>query len=84
MSYNDASTKAFKYKDFSINDLNALAQLWGTNKTRNSSLKTRTFPADCGSQTLETLDIPMIKFQTPSEATKQTFEGEPTKPNLYL
>ena len=86
MSYNDASTKAFKYKDFSINDLNALAQLWGTNKTRNSRLKTRIpFPqADCGSQTLETLDIPKDQIPDAFGSNKADFlKASQPNPSLY-
>ena len=41
MSYNDASSADFIYKDFSINDLNAMACLWGLETANPSPLKTR-------------------------------------------
>lgn len=86
MSYNDASTKTFKYKDFSINDLNALAQIWGVKNTDNSGLITRIpFPqGDCGDQKIEYIKPP--KDRTPDHfgTNKADFlKASQPDPSLY-
>jgi len=52
MSYNEAQHPDFDYKEFTINDLNALASLWGVESDQSSPLATRVpFPIeeDCSS-----------------------------------
>ena len=52
MSYNEAQHPDFVYKEFTINDLNALAGLWGVESDQSTPLATRVpFPIeeDCDS-----------------------------------
>ena len=41
MSYNEAQHPSFKYKDFTINDLKAMASIWGLESESSSPLATR-------------------------------------------
>lgn len=71
MSYNEALHPGFIYKDFTINDLRALASLWGLESGKSSSLSTRVpFPAvdncdapDVGTDSSSTTKVP-VEFST--------------------
>lgn len=86
MSYNDASTKDFNYKDYSINDLNALAQLWGAKNTGTSGIQTRIpFPkGDCGAQRFEYIEIPKDRIPDNFASDKADFlKASHPDPSLY-
>ena len=71
MSYNEAQHPSFKYKDFTINDLKAMASIWGLESETSSPLATRIpFPVmiNCDSPDYEsdsslTTMVP-VKFST--------------------
>ena len=45
MSYNAAIHESFHYKDFTINDLNTMVELWGEEDNRNAKVTTRILSA---------------------------------------
>ena len=77
MSYNEAQHSDFVYKEFTVNDLNALASLWGVESDQSTPLVTRVpFPieADC--------DYPDLKNNL--SMTKKIPAEFPTKGDDYL
>ena len=61
MSYNEAFHQDFTYKDFTINDLNALVELWGAEVNNGAPIATR-LPApeqqECEEQQLQWKSVP--------------------------
>ena len=67
MSYNEAQHVSFKYKDFTINDLKAMASIWGLESETSSPFATRIpFPAmsNCDSPDFEA-DSSLITMNQP-------------------
>ena len=76
MSYNEASHPKFFYKDFTINDLNALVSLWGKETIDNEPIKTRVhYPEQqsCNKEELNWRYIPETKQDSNSTKKKGLF-----------
>ena len=77
MSYNEAQHPDFVYKEFTINDLNALASLWGIESDQSTPLATRVpFPIE------ENCDSP--DFKNDFSITKKLPVEFSTKGDDYL
>ena len=87
MSYNEAKHPDFIYKDFTINDLNALASLWGVETDQSLPLATRVpFPTDEDCDSLDFKKDLFITTKLPVESSTQgddyLIANEPNA-NLY-
>jgi len=87
MSYNEAKHPDFIYKDFTVNDLNALASLWGVETDQSFPLATRVpFPADEGCDSLDFKNDLFITTKLPVESSTKgddyLIANEPNA-NLY-
>ena len=87
MSYNEAQHADFKYKDYTINDLRALASIWGLESETFSPLATRIpFPAmiNCDSPVFEAdaslATVVPVEFSTKGD--DYLLAGEPSV-NIY-
>ena len=68
MSYNEAQHPDFIYKEFTINDLNALASIWGAESDQSLPLATRVpFPSDEDCDSLDFKNDLSITTQLPVE-----------------
>lgn len=86
MSYNGASHPKFFYKDFTINDLNALVSLWGKETIDNASIKTRVqFPEQqsCNKEELNWRYIPETKQDSNSVKNKDLFIRSKISGEIY-
>tara|TARA_B100001057_G_C22762222_1_gene916287 strand:+ start:277 stop:1401 length:1125 start_codon:yes stop_codon:yes gene_type:complete len=86
MSYNEASHPKFFYKDFTINDLNALVSLWGKETIDNEPIKTRVhYPEQqsCNKEELNLRYIPETKADSNSTKKKDLFIRSKRSGEIY-
>ena len=87
MSYNTATHESFEYKDFTINDLNAMVELWGEEDNRKGKVTTRVpFPLQkkCAeeSPTMQYIDTNQKPSQFHTEADDYLIATNPKGENL--